>query len=164
MWEDLLRDKSALATALELLGDKWTLMIVSGNLASVHRFNEIEQSLGINRNLLSSRLNRLIEANIIEKVVYQEKPKRYEYKLTDIGKELKPVIVGLASWSERNITREDTPMSMVHKKCRTKVTAQIYCSSCDTTIVSSEIDTELAAKAGEEATKVFEETRKPFID
>jgi len=164
MWETLLREKSALVTALDLLGDKWTLMIVSGNLASVYRFNELEKSLGINRNLLSSRLNRLIEAGIIEKIVYQEKPRRYEYRLTEIGKELRPVIVGLASWSERNITRDDTPISMVHKKCRTKVTAQIFCPSCDTIISNAEIETEISAAAGDETTRVFKETRKPFID
>lgn len=164
MWANLLKEKSALATALDLLGDKWTLMIVSGNLASVHRFNQLEESLGINRNLLSSRLNRLIEANIIEKVIYQEKPRRYEYRLTEIGKELRPVIIGLASWSERNLTREGTPISMVHKKCRNKLTTKVYCAECDEAIPYSEIERELNPDAGIESVKVFEETREPFIE
>ena len=163
-WSKLLNEKSALATALDLIGDKWTLMIISGSFASVHRFNELEQSLGINRNLLSSRLNRLIDAGVVEKTIYQEKPRRFEYKLTDIGEELKPVIVGLSSWSEKNLTKEATPISMVHTVCECKVTARIHCSSCDAVIPNNEIDSRLNPNAGEESHLVFKESKTPYID
>lgn len=163
-WSKLLEEKSALATALDLLGDKWTLMIISGSLSSVHRFNELEKSLGINRNLLSSRLTRLIDAEVIEKIIYQEKPLRYEYRLTEMGKELRPVIVGLSSWSEKNLTKDSTPISMVHTKCACKVEARIYCPACDTTISNSDTDSQLNPEAGEESSRVFKESKTPYIE
>lgn len=163
-WAKLLQEKSSLATALDLLGDKWTLMIISGSIASVHRFNELEKSLGINRNLLASRLKRLIDAGVIEKVVYHEKPKRYEYRITEIGLQLRPVIIGLVSWSEKHLTKEDTPISVVHKDCGGKVSVNIYCEKCEETIDILQIESILNPGAGSEATKVFQESQKPFLD
>jgi len=163
-WTKLLQEKSALATALDLLGDKWTLMIISGSLASVHRFNELEQSLGINRNLLSSRLTRLIDAGIIEKRVYQDKPRRYEYRLTELGLELRPVIIGLSAWSEKNITRGKTPISVIHKACGEKVAARIYCLKCEKTVSNQEVTSKLNPEAGTESTRVLEESQGPFFD
>lgn len=103
-WTNLLSENSALSTALKQVGDKWSLMIICGTLANIHKFNELEKSLGINRNLLSSRLERLVKANIIEKKIYQLKPPRYEYQLTHVGKELGPLILELATWSKKNFT------------------------------------------------------------
>jgi len=163
-WAKLLQEKSALATALDLLGDKWTLMIISGSLASVHRFNELEQSLGINRNLLSSRLARLIEAGILEKRIYQEKPRRYEYLLTDIGMELRPVIVGLSSWSEKHVTKNDTPISVIHPECGNKVVVKVHCPNCEMNLESSNVTSQLNPEAGSESTRVFKESQSPFYD
>jgi DNA-binding HxlR family transcriptional regulator len=133
-WAELLQDKSSLTAALDLLGDKWTLMIISGSMANLHRFNQLEKSLGINRNLLASRLKKLVAAGLIEKTVYHEKPTRYEYRVTEIGLQLRPVIIGLALWSEHNLTTEGVPIGTVHKGCGGRVSLNIRCDKCDETV------------------------------
>lgn len=95
-----------LAMALNLVGDRWTLMILSSSLSDVSRFNEFEKILGINRSLLSSRLAKLVDAGLMEKRQYQEKPARYEYHITETGKDLRPVLVSLADWSEKHLTQQ----------------------------------------------------------
>ncbi len=158
-WVKLLKEHSALANALELVGDRWTLMILSGCLTSVWRFNEFEKALGINRNLLSGRLTKLINAGLIEKRLYQKKPPRYEYHITEVGRELRPVLVGLTAWSEKHITKGNTPISMVHNECGSKIEIQIICPACDESVSKGEVVSRLNPDAGDEIVKVYDETR-----
>ena len=159
----LLKENSALASALDLVGDKWTLMILSGCLSSVCRFNELESALGINRNILSARLDKLIASGMIEKREYQTKPARYEYVITDIGRELRPVLVGLAAWAENHITKDECPVSMVHQTCGTKAQIQIYCESCDQVVPVDDVSSKLNPNAGSESVKVYNESRNHFF-
>jgi len=159
----LLKEHSALASALDLVGDKWTLMILSGCLASVCRFNELESALGINRNILSARLDKLIAAGVIEKREYHTKPARFEYVITDIGRELKPVLVGLAAWAESHITKDACPISMVHQTCGSKAQIHIYCESCDQMVPLHEVTSKLNQNAGNESIKVYNESRNHFF-
>jgi len=159
----LLKEHSALASALDLVGDKWTLMILSGCLASVCRFNELESALGINRTILSSRLDKLIGAGLIEKRIYHTKPQRYEYIITDIGKALRPVLVGLAAWAETHIINDECPVSMVHKECNTKAQIHIYCEHCDRVVPADDITSKLNPNAGSESVKVYNESREHFV-
>ena len=154
-WKDLLEEKSSLATALDLVGDRWTLMLLSGCYSGVCKFNQIERFLGINRNLLSARLDKLVEAGLLEKRLYNEFPPRYEYHITDISRELRPVIVGLAAWSARHFTKEKAPFTNVHKDCGGVVDILMKCHDCTDTIDSSDIYTRLNPGAGEEAAKLF---------
>ncbi len=149
-WVKLLKEHSALANALELVGDRWTLMILSGCLTSVWRFNEFEKALGINRNLLSARLTKLVNAGLLEKRIYQQKPARYEYHITEIGRELRPVLVGLTVWSEKQLTKENTPISMVHESCGSKLRIDIVCPKCGKTVSRQEVVSRLNPDAGEE--------------
>jgi len=158
-WIKLLKEHSALANALDLVGDRWTLMILSGCLVSVWRFNEFEKALGINRNLLSARLTKLIDAGLLEKRLYQKRPARYEYHITDIGRELRPVLVGLTAWSEKHITKNNTPISMVHEKCGSKLAIQIFCPHCERIIEDGDVVSRLNPDAGDEIVKVYRESR-----
>ena len=155
-WSDLLKDKSSLATAIDLVGDRWSLMMLSGCFSGVCRFNQFESFLGINRNLLSSRLDKLVENGLLERHLYNESPKRYEYQLTDISRELRPVITGLTTWAERNFTKEDAPFAIVHKDCEQKVEVVIHCKECGINVGSDDIATKINPGAGPEATRLFE--------
>lgn len=154
-WSDLVEEKSSLAVALDIVGDKWSLMILSGCFTGVCRFNQFERYLGINRNLLSSRLDKMVKFGLIKRRPYQLNPPRYEYNITDVGKALRPVIVGLADWGEVNFTKEDAPLEIVHKGCGGHVRLQVVCQECDTVLKSMEVQTNLREGAGDVSKQVY---------
>src|SRR5512133_3700822 len=73
----------SIARALEVVGERWTLLIIRDVLLGLHRFDEFQESLGIARNVLTDRLNRLVDEGVLERVLYSERPERYEYQLTE---------------------------------------------------------------------------------
>src|SRR3954469_2905422 len=82
----------SIARTLELIGERWTILIVRDAFLGVRRFDELQRSLGIARNVLQNRLERLVEHGILERVRYQERPERFEYRLTEKGIDLWPVL------------------------------------------------------------------------
>ena len=155
-WSELLEDKSALATAIDLVGDRWSLMILSGCFSGVCRFNQFESFLGINRNLLSARLDKLTDAGLLIRHQYSEKPPRFEYQLTEIARELRPVIVGLAAWGEKHFSKDEAPFTVVHKTCGTRVEVSIHCPKCETLLSCDDVANRINLGAGPEARRLFE--------
>ena len=94
----------SIARALEVVGERWTLLIVRDAFLGLRRFDQIQESLGIARNVLTDRLNRLVEEGILERVRYSERPKRYEYRLTAKGLELNIALVGLRQWGDKYLS------------------------------------------------------------
>src|SRR4029079_18189626 len=94
----------SIARALELVGERWTLLIVRDVLLGLRRFDEFQESLGIARNVLSDRLNRLVEEGILERVRYSERPERFEYRLTRKGQELNIALSGLQQWGDKYLS------------------------------------------------------------
>src|SRR3712207_1807547 len=88
----------SVARALELVGERWTLLIVRDAFEGLRRFDEFQASLGIARNVLADRLNRLVDNGIFERVRYSERPVRYEYRLTAKGRDLAVVLAALRQW------------------------------------------------------------------
>ncbi|MCW5747372.1 MAG: helix-turn-helix transcriptional regulator [Alphaproteobacteria bacterium] len=91
----------SIAAALDVVGDPWTLLILRDAMYGVRRFDEFQANLGIARNVLTARLKALVEAGVFRRVAYQQRPVRYEYRLSDKGAALFPVIVGLKEWGDR---------------------------------------------------------------
>jgi DNA-binding HxlR family transcriptional regulator len=89
------------AQALEIIGEWWSLMILRDAFRGLRRFEAFQTSLGIARNMLSRRLKALVAAGILEKRLYSERPRRYEYRLTEKGRELMPVMISLMMWGNR---------------------------------------------------------------
>src|SRR3954470_24586268 len=92
----------SIARALELVGERWTILIVRDAFLGVRRFDDFQRSLGIARNVLQNRLERLVEHGLLERARYQEKPERFEYRLTEKGLDLWPVLVSLISFGDRH--------------------------------------------------------------
>jgi DNA-binding HxlR family transcriptional regulator len=88
----------SIARTLEVLGERWTLLIVRDALQGLRRFDDFQNSLGVARNVLTDRLKRLVEAGVLERVPYQQRPQRFEYQLTDMGCELAVPVIGLMHW------------------------------------------------------------------
>ncbi|HEV2789799.1 MAG TPA: helix-turn-helix domain-containing protein [Solirubrobacterales bacterium] len=131
----LRRDYPALdcsvAKALEVIGERWSLLIVRGVMHGNRRFGEMQESLGIARNVLSARLQRLVDEDILERRAYQESPPRYEYFLTEKGLDLWPALIALLHWGERYSPAPDGPRRLiVHKECGGEVSERGTCESC----------------------------------
>src|SRR5919197_2064894 len=91
----------SIARALEVVGERWTLLIVRDAFLGLRRFEQFQESLGIARNVLTDRLNRLVEEGILERVRYSERPERFEYRLTQKGRDLHLALAGLRQWGDR---------------------------------------------------------------
>jgi DNA-binding HxlR family transcriptional regulator len=91
----------SIARALEVVGERWTLLIVRDVLAGLCRFDQLQASLGIARNVLAGRLSRLVEEGILERVPYSKRPPRHEYRLTEKGRELEPALTALRRWGDQ---------------------------------------------------------------
>ena len=96
----------SIARALEVVGERWTLLIIRDALLGLHRFDQFHESLGIARNVLTRRLNRLVEEGILERVRYSERPERYEYRLTIKGRDLAVTLAGLRQWGDTYLSEK----------------------------------------------------------
>jgi DNA-binding HxlR family transcriptional regulator len=96
----------SIARSLEVVGDRWTLLIVRDLVLGASRFDQFLESLGIASNVLTDRLNRLVDEGIAERVRYSERPERFEYQLTPKGRELGLVLLALMQWGDRHISEE----------------------------------------------------------
>jgi DNA-binding HxlR family transcriptional regulator len=124
-------DDCSVAKALEVIGERWSLLIVRAVMHGNRRFGEIQESLGIARNVLSARLQRLIDEDILERRAYQESPPRHEYFLTEKGLDLWPALIALLHWGERYSPAADGPRRLiVHKECGGQVSERGICESC----------------------------------
>src|SRR5918997_914281 len=96
----------SIARALEIVGERWTLLIVRDIGLGLRRFDQLQESLGIARNVLTDRLNRLVEEGNLERVRYSERPERYEYRLTDKGRDLSTALTALRQWGDTYVSKK----------------------------------------------------------
>jgi DNA-binding HxlR family transcriptional regulator len=121
----------SIARALEVLGERWTLLIVRDTLLGLRRFDDYQRSLGIARNVLTDRLNRLVEGGVLERVRYQDHPPRYEYHLTGAGRDLGVPLIALMHWGDRHLAgTAGSPRLTRHQDCGGDLRATLACTSC----------------------------------
>src|SRR5215213_5631670 len=117
----------SIAGALELVGERWTLLILRDVFLGVRRFDDFQRDLGIARNVLQSRLERLVEEGVLERRQYQDRPVRHEYRLTEKGMDLWPVVVALMKWGDRHLYPDGAPVVMEHRGCGGEVDDRRVC-------------------------------------
>lgn len=120
----------SIARTLEIVGDRWTLLIVRDALRGVRRFEDFRTRLGIAHNVLADRLSRLCAAGILQRSLYQRRPDRYEYEVTEQGLELWPVIMSLLMWGDRHLAPDGPPLLTLHRGCGGRLTPLFTCSDC----------------------------------
>jgi DNA-binding HxlR family transcriptional regulator len=131
----------SIARTLEVLGERWTLLIIRDVLLGLRRFDDFQQSLGVARNVLTDRLKRLVEAGVLERVEYQRRPPRFEYHLTSKGRELAVPIVALMHWGDRHLADPAGPPRLTrHRQCGGQLHAQLTCQQCGATAATSDLD------------------------
>lgn len=120
----------SVARAASIVGDTWTLLVLREAFFRVRRFDELQRNLGIARNVLADRLDRLVEHGILERVPYCERPLRHEYRLTEKGLDLYPAIVALMQWGDRYTAECGPPVRLVHAECGHECEPYLACSCC----------------------------------
>ena len=120
----------SVAQCLEVVGEWWSLLIVRDAFLGVTRFDEFAERLGISRNVLNQRLGRLVEMGIFDRVPYCERPPRFEYRLTDKGRDLWAVITAMRQWGDRWAAPDGPPVQIVHRGCGQMTDVLTVCRVC----------------------------------
>ena len=120
----------SIARTLELVGERWTMLVIREAFLGRRRFDELAERLGIARNVLTDRLERLVDEGVLEKVRYQERPERFEYRLTEKGVDLWPVLVALLQYGDRHYAPDGPPMVLTHRDCGGALDDRRTCARC----------------------------------
>ena len=162
-WEDLDQQPCSLARTLAVVGDRWTLLILRDCFLGVRRFDAFEQRLGITRHVLTDRLKKLVSYGVLYKSPYQERPRREEYRLSEIGLELHPVILGLVSWGDKHMgDGRGATIVNIHKSCGHQMHPITHSSECGEAITAKDIKLELGTKWQDELNE-FLPIKKPLL-
>ncbi|MBX9982044.1 transcriptional regulator [Mycobacterium gordonae] len=129
--------------ALELVGERWTLLILREAFFGVQRFGQLARNLNIPRPTLSSRLRMLVDAGLLERVRYSQDPERYEYRLTDVGHELFGAVVVLMRWGDEHLPNPNGPPILLrHQPCGEVADPRLICAHCGDEITARNVTPE----------------------
>ena len=130
-WNDLADENCSVARTVSVIGDRWTLLILRDCFLRVRRFEAFQERLGITRPILADRLRKLVKAGVLRKVAYQRRPLRYEYRLTDKGLALHPILMAIVHWGDTQMAgRRGRPMLHRHLACGHRFDPVTICSEC----------------------------------
>ncbi len=141
-----------IASTLEVVGERWTLLIVRDVFLGIRRFDDLQRDLGVARNILQTRLERLVEEGILLKRPYLERPLRHEYRLTEKGADLWPVLVSLLQWGDRHGLEGERPIILQHRDCGGELDDRRRCINCGADVSMTEA---VAVRTG---------ARRPAVD
>ena len=120
----------SVAQCLEVVGEWWSLLILRDAFLGIRRFDDFQARLGISRSILNQRLTRLVDQGVLSRVPYQEHPPRDEYRLTDKGRDLWPVVNAMRQWGDAWAAPDGPPVEIVHTGCGHISQAVPTCSHC----------------------------------
>ena len=129
----------SIARALEVLGQKWSLLVVREVFYGVRRFERIVANTGAPRDVLTARLRTLVEAGVLARVAYSQRPPRWEYELTDAGRDLLPVLLSLMHWGDRHLAGSEPVPVVWRHDCGHELLPQTTCTSCARPVVGTQL-------------------------
>jgi DNA-binding HxlR family transcriptional regulator len=134
----------SIARTVDLLGDWWTPLVMREAFYGVRRFDDFQSSLEISRNILTERLNRLVDDDLLERRKYQDRPERFEYVLTAKGRDFYPVLAAIVAWGDRWLDEgKGAPVLLRHRNCGKVTHAEVVCSECGEPLTAREVRAEL---------------------
>jgi DNA-binding HxlR family transcriptional regulator len=146
---DLSHHPCSIARTLEVAGEWWTPLILRDVAYGIGRFREIQEDLGISANVLADRLERLVAEGLLQTRVYQQRPERHEYRLTDKGLDLVPALLALMQWGDRWTWPDGRgPVRALHAECGHDVRVEVRCPHCERALAPSELGAELSGHGG----------------
>jgi len=120
----------SVAQCLEVVGEWWSMLILRDCFLGVTRFDDFQRRLEISRNILQQRLARLVDAGVLVRVAYTDHPPRYDYRLTEKGRDLWPVINAMRQWGDRYLAPSGPPVRLTHKGCGALTQTLTVCAAC----------------------------------
>jgi DNA-binding HxlR family transcriptional regulator len=130
-WKELDSTRCSVARTAAVVGDGWTVLVLRDLFNGIHRFDELAAHLGVARNVLTRRLATLIDEGVVVRVPYQEpgRRERHEYRLTEAGRDLLPVMLALLAWGDTHRAGADgPPMTVEHRGCGAPVHVEVRCA------------------------------------
>ena len=128
-WNAYDADACSVSRTVGILGDRWTVLVLREVFNGVRRFAEIQEHLGVSKSVLTQRLQQLVDDGVLERRPYQEpgdRP-RHEYRLTDRGRDLRPVLVAMMDFGDRHLSGGEPPVRLMHRDCGQQVHARLVC-------------------------------------
>ena len=139
-WRDLDDQNCSMARTLAVIGDRWTLLILRECFLRVRRFDEFQARLGIGRPILADRLQKLVANFVLTKMAYQQTPTRYEYRLTEKGLDLYPIVLSIVHWGDVHLAgKKGRPVLHQHINCGHQVDPVMTCSACHAELKAREV-------------------------
>lgn len=131
----------SIARTLDVIGEPWSPLILRDVWVGIRRFDEIQADLGISRKVLTERLNRLVEADVLAREQYSERPARSHYVLTEKGTELVELLMVMAKWGDRwTAGHAGPPVLYRHRACGEVAHVDLHCSACDRPMSAADVD------------------------
>jgi DNA-binding HxlR family transcriptional regulator len=139
-WNEIDTMTCSIARTLSVIGDRWTMLIIRDVFLGIRRFEAIQRDLRLTSHRLSDRLRKLVRDGILKRVEYEMHPRRFEYRLTEKGIDLYPLIVVMIRWGDRWMAdREGVPVELVHRPCGHSIKPELVCPSCKSKIEPREM-------------------------
>lgn len=142
-WHRLEEEQCSVARTVAVIGDRWSLLILRDCFLRVRRFDDFQARLGITRHLLSDRLKKFVRHGVLRRVPYQDRPKRYDYILTQKGLDLHPVVMAIVHWGDVHMADErGRPVLHRHRPCGQLFDPVMTCSECGEPLIARDIAVE----------------------
>lgn len=151
-WNDLEDEACSVARTVSVIGDRWTLLILRECFLRVRRFEEFQARLGVTRPILASRLRKLVDDFVLAKVPYQQRPLRHEYRLTQKGLDLYPIIMAIVHWGDVHKSgRKGRPLLHQHTSCGKTFDPVMVCSECGEAVSPRQVHVHLGPGAAKDS-------------
>jgi DNA-binding HxlR family transcriptional regulator len=139
-WRELAKEHCSVARTVSVIGDRWTLLVLRDCFLRIRRFEEFQARLGITRHVLADRLRKLVKAGVLRKEAYRSRPRRHEYRLTDKGLDLYPVMMAIVHWGDVHmVDARGRPMVHRHRGCGHDFDPLTVCSACREPLAAREV-------------------------
>jgi DNA-binding HxlR family transcriptional regulator len=162
-WNQIDTMTCSVARTLSVVGDRWTMLIIRDAFLGIRRFDEMQRDLRLTPHRLSDRLRKLVHEGILKRAQYQEHPRRFEYRLTEKGIDLYPLIVAMIEWGDRWMAGSaGVPVELVHRPCGHSIKPQLVCPRCSSKITPREMSVRPGpAQKGRELPGRQNQTKRP---
>jgi DNA-binding HxlR family transcriptional regulator len=143
-WNSLEDEQCSIARTVWVIGDRWMFLVLRDCFMRVRRFEDFQARLGVTRHVLADRLRKLVRHGVLRRVLYQSRPKRYEYILTQKGLDLHPILMAIVHWGDIHMADErGRPLLHEHKLCGKMFEPVMSCSECGELLSPKEIQLHL---------------------
>jgi len=148
-WSEIRDQDCSVARTLSVIGDRWTMLVLREAFMRTRRFDDFQRATGAPRPVLSARLSALVDEGVLERVPYGSNAARYEYRLTEKGLDLYPVIVSLLAWGDRWMADEEgPPVELRHKGCGAVMHPELACPECGEWLDARDVSATALAPTG----------------